>query len=385
MTRLTKERITLYVLAYVFLLIGCSGSGEPSQSTPAPVTSNSSTASLSETITVTLDEYLQSNFAEDEAGIVVQLRHGGNVSYQRTKGLANRQQNIPVTLNTSFRLASLSKPFTAIAIMQLIERELISLDDSILKHLPELDESWRLIEVSHLLSHRTGIPEFFTASFNGLVGLEWYNGLNNGRVFDYFTLHPERHFTANSKFEYSNTNYVLLALIIERVSGLNFTDYMQTYIFQPTGLNHTYIIDQTRIPFADEALNYATTHLIYDYPLYFNGAAGQVSSSADLVLLAEALKGDSLIQQSTLMQMLEIHSATDSTGTKGFGLGWQIDTSTKTGNRYFYHIGSIDGFRSLLAIEPSSDTILVILTNKGDEGEQHALNLFNKLIHDLGL
>lgn len=371
------------LLTFVLLSFGCADSTNVVEDTPpiAPPSQESAEVELPKT----LDNYLSQNFTDEEAGIVVLIKQGAELDYRNAKGLANIEQNIPITPDTGFRLASVSKPFTALAVMQLVELGHIGVEDSLLDYVPELSAEWEEISIETLLSHRSGIPDFFKSDFSRVKGNDWYFNIDNNRVLEHFVSHSQLNFIPNSQFQYSNTNYTLLAIVIERVSGLSFSDYMRQQVFEPSGFNSSYVINTSRQVFADEALNYGLTHDIYQLPMYFNGAAGQVSSAADLILFAEALNDELLVSKATLEQMLQVHSAKNDDGTEGFGLGWQLGVSELTGNQYFYHTGSIDGFRTVLALEPVSDTVLVILSNSGDKGERHGLALFNMLVQELEL
>jgi CubicO group peptidase (beta-lactamase class C family) len=376
-TLLLKVTVCFVLAISVILLSGCGGNQNTTQTTNLPLVTPAASNPVVPLSDI-LDDYLDTNFLPNEPGIVVMVVEEGKMSYQGNRGIANFEKGLEVNSDTPFRLASVSKSFTAIAIMQLVEQRKLQLDDSILQHIPELDSSWEPISISLLLSHQSGIPNFFTNEFIQTVGFEWVVDLNNSRVLDYFVIYPQLDFTPNTQADYSNSNYIFLAEVVSRISGFMFPDYMEKFIFEPTGMDSTYIIDETRNYFPEEALNFGITHRLFDTQLYFNGAAGQVSSANDLNKFVEALLDETIISAQTLALMTQTQSVFNRNGTE-YGYGWNIGHGENNARPYFFHMGSIDGFRSLLAIEPSTEIRVIILTNGGDDAEVHAANIFDEI------
>ncbi|MCJ8319068.1 MAG: beta-lactamase family protein [Colwellia sp.] len=376
-TLLLKISLCFVLAISVILLSGCGENQNTSQTTNLPsVTPEASNPVVP--LSDILDDYLDTHFLPNEPGIVVMVVQEDKMSYQGNRGIANFEKGLPVNSDTPFRLASLSKSFTAIAIMQLVEQGQLRLDDSILNYIPELDSSWQQISISQLLSHQSGIPNFFTNEFILTVGFEWVVNLNNSRILDYFVSYPQLDFKPNTQADYSNSNYIFLAEVVSRTSGYMFPDYMDKFIFEPIGMNSTYIIDETRDYLPEEALNFGITHSLFDTQLYFNGAAGQVSSANDLNKFVAALLTETLISEQTLALMTQTQSVFNKDGTE-YGYGWNIGRGKDNARPYFFHIGSIDGFRSLLAIEPTTGISVIILTNGGDDAEVHAANIFDEI------
>src|SRR5262249_39028474 len=167
----------------------------------------------------------------------------GKIIKMKGFGLANLELNAPVTEDTVFEIASVTKPFTATAIMMLVEDGKIGLDDEIRKHLPELPVAWSGVKVRHLLSHTSGLPSYM--SHPGFAEL---NRKPSGpRDFVELVSGLPLQFQPGEKYDYVNTNYVLLGLMIERVSGKSYNAFLKEKMFGPLGMNHTRLNDRTKV------------------------------------------------------------------------------------------------------------------------------------------
>ncbi len=184
------------------------------------------------TLTETLDKYLDTNLDDNSPGMAILVIKDGEVTYKNAKGMANKHTGLFITSDTGFRLASVSKTFTAIAIMQLYEQQLLTVEESIITFLPELPSSWQGITIHHLLSHQSGIPDYL----NDLGIDSWPDGVTNKDVLEYFSANDSLEFVPGTKGEYSNTGYLLLAEIVSRVTGVRFAVYMENNLFHPLGM-----------------------------------------------------------------------------------------------------------------------------------------------------
>ena len=373
MTRIiTKNLFSNLIITIIMITVsGCGGSSSSTQKQIEPV----SPPPLTLTMTQELDRFINTHFPVNQSGLVVLLQQDDKISYQASRGMADIPKGLAVNVDTPFRLASVSKPFTATAVMQLIEKGQVSPEVSVREYLPELSASWQAITIEQLLTHQSGIPNFFTDAFiNRAGGLSWLSNLDNQRLLDHFIAHPTLDFPPGERAEYSNTNYVLLAQIISRVSGESFKAYMADFIFRPIGMDRSYVIDATRIPFADEALNYGTSHQLYGVNIHFNGSSSQVSSASDLMRFANALSKGQIIQTTSLSTMTQSYG---NIGDDGYGFGWAVKPHRSGSGNYFFHLGSNDSFKSLLLIAPEKNLNLVILSNGGDIAEQHSRQILS--------
>jgi len=315
---------------------------------------------LQENLKVTLDTYLDANQDNNEPGLSIVIRKYGELVYRGNRGMANKLSAVAITNDTGFLLASVSKPFTAVAVMQLYEQELLTLDDKLISFIPELSNTWKDITIHHLLSHQSGIPDYINDDRDFQRINEW----TNQDLIDFFTTNIDLEFTPGSQGDYSNTGYVLLAEIVARVSGESFGDYMQTHIFTPAGMINSYITSEEVALREDDALNFADrdTYTNHGIKLYTYGGGGQVSSANDLSMFAQAMSNSKLLLEETYTLMRQTHSVLSIVGVEyHFGYG---TFSTPLGEK-FSHGGRFDGFATLMEIDTLSETEIFILSNAG--------------------
>ena len=286
----SAKSIVLVVL-YAFLLSACGSNQEIEFAEPG----------IKPTLAETLDAYLDANIQDTSPGMAILVVKNGEVDYVGTKGIANKHTALSIESDTGFRLASISKAFTALAVMQLYEQDRLTPDDSILQFLPELSSSWQEITIHHLLSHQSGIPDFTND-----LGIEnWPDGVTNQDIVDYFANHDVLEFAPGTNGEYSNTGYVLLAEIVNRLSGIRFADYMDDNFFRPLGMQHSYVADEFSIPMFNEALNFAQYATLFGRNFIATGSSGVVSSLDDMALFMDALLNEEIVKTETLDLMLQ--------------------------------------------------------------------------------
>ncbi|WP_167404831.1 serine hydrolase domain-containing protein [Vibrio penaeicida] len=346
--------MTVLKILGLMVLITISGCGSNNKDSSIDVKS---------TLAETLDNYLNVTIPDSGPGIAISVIKNGKIEYIGVKGLASKPQNIPIGLDTGFRLASISKTFTALAIMKLYEKKLIQLDDSILKFLPELPSSWQGITIHHLLSHQSGIPDYNNDPNLG----DWLDGQTNSDVLQFYLSHPELSFEAGSKGEYSNVGYFLLAEIFIKVTGTRYEDYIQQVFFEPLDMNSSYVADETTSPRANDALNFAQNTTFYGKNNFTNGANGIVSSINDLNIFISALLGGKVVQLETLELMLQHHTPNLLSGSD-YGYGWML---APQGSDAFSHAGGHDGFRTWLLINRDKNIQVIILGNGGELTGDH--------------
>lgn len=322
---------------------------------------------LADTLEATLDGYLKVNQPENAAGTSILVRKDGRVVYHKSKGMADTIGGVEVDNSTGFRLGSLSKTFTALAVMQLYEQERLQLDDSIREYMPEFDNSWQAIEISHLLSHRAGVYDYL-ADVGEDIG---YINMTNQKIIDYFVTNSELEYVPGTRAKYVNTGFLLLAEIVARVSGIPFSEYMQNNIFIPAGMTDSYIVDEQTPLKAGDALNYGDRDTWYDTYHYAFGASGMVSSTNDLNRFIEALQAGQILSPESLALMTQVHSFVNQ---RGYGYGITVDGAVDEQAR-FSHGGAHDGYRSILLIDSANDLEYVILATDGEKSEADQFNL----------
>jgi len=311
---------------------------------------------------------------------------GGNIIYQQSLGYADF--NTKRTLNDSsvFELASVSKQFTAMAIMICKERGLLSYDDNIKKFFPALP--YDNITVRHLLTHTSGIP-----SYEDQFEKKWDRKkiAFNKDIIDMLQQQKDTlFFKPGSKRVYSNTGYALLASIIEKVSGSSYNDFLAKNIFQPLGMTHTFIYNTRRttgkIP-ANYALGFVYSDSLkryiipdslprYNEVYYLDGIVGDGcvnSTTGDLLKWDRALYSNKLVSKSSLAEMLSPlvqRSSADTTNFYGFGV--MVQTVSPKG-KIISHTGGWPGYTTLLVRRVDiNETIIVLSNNETSNGQVRA-------------
>ncbi len=359
----SKSIFTLLLIINILVIQSCSN--DDSEVNPEPTD-----------ITSLVNGLMQDGQSANEPGLSVLIRKDGNVVYQGSRGLAKRFDNHPIDENTSFRIGSITKTFTALAIMQLVEQDLISLDDKLLSIVPELPEVFEDITIEHLLAHRAGLLDYIDDNTN----LSSLDGLTTSQILDLVPVSGIQNlmFIPGTSAEYSNTGYVFLALIVERTSGMDYPTYMRTKFFEPFGMSNSFVIHENESlgDINDNyALNFGTEVKVKGFNSLIYGASGIASSVNDLNLFVQAVLENDIVSQETLQTMIQPKSSISWLGD--YGLGWILGTGTNywhqeanlTDINDYWHIGGFDGYRSILLINPDMDLEIIVLTNNGDASQ----------------
>jgi len=313
---------------------------------------------------------LAQSLREGGPGAAVMVIQDGKVVHQKGYGLANLENRTPIGLDTPFELASVSKQFTGMAIMMLVERGKLRYDDPLSKFFPELPPYAKAITVRHLLNHTSGLPDVINAELHR----EGYQPASK----DLLTLLAQRKeavFAPGDRFQYNNTGYVLLALIVEKVSGKSFPLFMKENIFQPLGMSNTLVWDETKPVINNRALPYAVQgasfkSLPFGSDVYIFGAKGVVTTLQDLYKWDQSLYTEKLVKAATLKEAFT--PATLNNGQQdNYGYGWVI--AKDHGLNFVTHDGSYLGFKTIIARYPDQRFTVVVLSNSDSLGSTGSL------------
>ncbi|WP_170860508.1 serine hydrolase [Duganella sp. CF458] len=301
-------------------------------------------------------------------GSVLVADHG-KVVYHRAFGLANREWQIPHTTDTAFRVASLTKQFTATLVMQLAEQGKLRLDDPIGKYVPELGPGiGNRVTLHHLLNHTSGIVDY--ANFPGF----WANRLGEKVPKADFLAIMNRplEFEPGSQGHYSSSNYTLLGWVIEQQTGKTYGEALDSMILRPLGMQRTAYDAPDRIV-PRKASGYVRSLGAYRPadPLWIPniGAGGGVASTTgDFFKLDRALAGTALLKPESKRRMFTAYVKDDVWGDLGYGYGWLIGSRTIAGKPRLVHEhgGNGNGFRTLVTRYPEDGKLVVILLNEGN-------------------
>lgn len=302
-------------------------------------------------------------------GMVIVVAKGDRVIFQRAAGGADLEQGTQLDLETRFHLASVSKQFTAAAVLLLAKDGKLRLDDKVRQHLPELPQAYGDITLVQLLNHTSGLRDqwdLVTASGASMSDL-----LEQERLFALVKAQSGLNFTPGSAFRYSNAGYLMAAMTVERASGLPFPAFVEERLFKPLGMNRSLIYTDAGTILPGRAQSYTAAAPFRNSRLNYSnyGATSMVSTAGDLLIWARELLHPRLLDPAIVAAMVQPTTLTDGTMSDyGFGL-YRIDVR---GKDTIMHRGSDAGFRTLLAIHPSEDASIIIFSNgSADVGIVH--------------
>jgi CubicO group peptidase (beta-lactamase class C family) len=297
-------------------------------------------------------------------GAAVMLIRDGKVVYEKGYGFANVELNIPCTTSTNFRLASVSKQFTATSILFLVEQKKLSLDDPITKFFPEFPEYGKEITVRHLLSHRSGLLDYEDLIPDGTtIQVSDRNALNLVRQQN------KTYFPPGSDFRYSNTGYALLSLIVESISGTPYAEFLKRNIFWPLQMTNTIAYEAGISKVQNRAYGYAQENGQFvpsDQSLTSAvlGDGGIYSSVNDLFKWDQSLSTNKILSSKMLKEAFTVASPTTDIANAGYGFGWYV--SKYHNNDLIFHRGHTCGFTNLIERYPEKKFTVIILTNRRD-------------------
>lgn len=280
----------------------------------------------------------------------------GKIIYRKAFGKANFRKSADFTPETASNIGSLTKQFTAFAIMILFERDKLSFDDPVTKYIPEFSPSANLRKVSlrHLLTHTSGIPDYGDLGIND-SGLDQKGLIASLLEKEGLLAMPGR------KYRYSNPGYALLAVVVERASGKRFGDFLEKEIFKPVGMTTTFIYDNAQKKDSLSAVGYDQFGQLDDgAPTVIPGDGGIYSTVDDLFRWDQALYTDQLVPQPLLAEAFAPGRVEEGTSTYGFG--WNV---AEEGGKYVWHQGSQAGFRAFIGRRLKDRVTVIMLTNKG--------------------
>lgn len=301
------------------------------------------------------------------AMLVAQHNH---VIYKNAAGFSNFQTKEPLSLNSQFQLASASKPFTATGILILKEQGKLSLNDTLQKYFPEFP--YRGITIKDLLTHRSGLSNYVYFCEPYCDDKKCYNGkvFSNQSIVDVMVATPPGLYARpNKKFEYCNTNYALLALIIEKVSGLSYENFLKQSIFEPLNMNDTWVrgaeIDSKK---KNMTLGHNGQGKIEkdDFADAVVGDKGIYSTVEDMFKWNQSFYSNKLLKKESIDEAFMGYS-NEHKGKRNYGFGWRLIDNGKNA-KIVYHNGWWHGYNTLFYRRLSDETCVVILSNKLNRG-----------------
>lgn len=374
---------TLLLVAMVFLLTACDGWGAgqgSDSSSDAPVESGLSdgagerskaesgtNSAISDSASVQIDQWMAQY--DDGPGGAVMVIQSGEVVHQKGYGLADVDQESPITPQTLFHLGSVGKQLTAMGVLMLVDQGQVDLDDPISAYIPELDWMDEGVTVRRLLHHTAGVMGYDDSDdiYNALLAASPNPG--NEDVVTALSPFQAMQFDPGEEFHYSNTGYDLLGLLIERISGQTYAQFMETAIFAPLGMTNTFALPNKRRFGPSVAQSYASDGPYEPDVLdNVNGSGSIYSTLGDLYLYDQALDSETLLSSDWLAEMVTSGTLNNGQETH-YGFGVEVDTYGDYD--YVGHQGSWLGFDSYYLRFPEASLSIVVLLNL-DDAEQDA-------------
>jgi len=306
-----------------------------------------------------VDELFAPYGGTHKPGAAVMIIQNGQPLLIKTYGMAHIEKDTPVTPQTNFRLASVTKQFTAMCIMMLAERGKLDYDTHLTDIFPDFPRYGSKITVRHILQHTSGL-----IAYEDLIPDTATVQVLDTDVLQMMKEQDSTWFEPGTAYRYSNTGYAVLAMIVEKLSGLTFPQFLEQNIFRPLGMTNSvafvngvnkvpnrafgYTVHTDSVEFTDQSITSAVL-----------GDGGIYSSVEDLFKWDQALYTEKLVRKETLRQAF-------TPNLENYGFGWRIDTYK--GHRRLHHTGSTRGFRNVIQRFPDDRFTVIILTNRNDPG-----------------
>lgn len=308
-----------------------------------------------------LDSLLSKQFNPNGPGISLLVAKKGKIIYEKAFGSASLELSVPIRPEMVFNLGSITKQFTAVAILQLVEKGKISLQDSLQKYVPDFPSKGYPITIENLLTHTSGIKDYMQIDYP-----EPYmerRDFSPKVLIDSFKSLPLE-FEPGTKFHYSNSGYFLLGFIIERVTAKTWQDYLQENIFTPLGLTNTYT-DHPNAIIKNRVYGYKKEDQHFEKADYWSAtisyaAGGLLSSVEDLYKWQKGLYAYQILRKETLDKAFTNFKLKNGT-TTGYGYGWFLKDIS--GIKSIEHGGAITGFLTNEIYYPAEDIYVVSLFN----------------------
>lgn len=308
---------------------------------------------------------LMRDYSGDVPGASVLVLRDGEPLLRRGYGQADLEAHVAATPRTNYRLASVTKQFTAAAILLLAEDGKLSLDDPLRKWLPSLPAATDPITLRQVLSHTSGLVDYedvMSPDASEQGALEQIHDID---VLHLLETQDRLYFAPGTDYRYSNSGYSLLALVVGKASGKDFATFLRERIFQPLGMAHTVAYEEGISSVADRAYGYSLvdgrwTRTDQSSTSAVLGDGGIYSSIEDLAKWDAAQYDDRLLSAASRKLAFTAHTKTGEPDVDGYGYGWRIH------GEVLWHSGETMGFRNVIVRWPQRHFTVVVLSNRND-------------------
>ena len=353
-----------FVFSSLFYFVENNLLGSPNKPnntiTPIEIPEATSLTNTEELLRKSSSKFFEESLLRTRFNGAILVAHNGKIVFEEYEGLKEVIKGDPIDSATSFHLASVSKTFTGMAVLKLWEDGKLNIDEKVDKYISGFP--FHQITVRNLLSHRSGLPNY--VYFAEQVGWNRKKYLHNDDMLKLLIANRSklRIGKPNAYFDYCNTNYALLAIIIERVSGKSFSSYMYETFFEPIGMTNTFVFDinKTEKVLPSFKYNNRLEPMMFLDAIY--GDKNIYSTTRDMLKWDIALSSGKLFKQSTLDQAFRGYSY-ERKGVKNYGLGWRL-YEMPSGKKIVYHNGWWHGNNTVFSKLMQDSTTIIVLGNK---------------------
>jgi len=316
---------------------------------------------------------------EKTPGASLMIIQNGKPVFQKSFGFAVLEKNTPVQPATNFRLASVTKQFTATCILQLINEKKLSLENTLTQVFPGFPDYGNSITIKHLLNHTSGLPDYE----NYVADSAFNPQVKDKGVLEILMKTDSGYFEPGTKYQYSNSAYALLALIVEKYSGLSFADYLKQKIFEPLEMNTTIAFEKGVSMVNNRAMGYSLLNnqwILKDQSSTSAvlGDGGIYSNVEDLFKWDQSLYTEKILPRH-LLKLASSYNFLNNGDTVHYGMGWHLKKNEKN-EQVIYHTGSTTSFRNIFYRVPEKQFSLILLTNRNRPQEEDMVGLAEKVI-----
>ncbi|WP_439882216.1 serine hydrolase domain-containing protein [Pontibacter sp. MBLB2868] len=333
------------------------------------------------------DKLMQQTYCNGQPGAALLIASEGEVLYERGFGVADMASAMPITPTTNFRLASVSKQFTAMAIQLLVQQRLLNYEDRLDRFFSGFRMTGKPITLRHLLTHTSGLPDY-----EGLVDDNRQDQVSDDEVLRLISSQGSNLFEPGSQFYYSNTGFVLLALVVQQVACMPYAVFLKQYIFEPLGMSGSRLYE-AGLEIPERAMGYASDaagETIFSDQSICTATKGDgciYTSVQDYFKWHEALEQNSAFMIERVLQ--EVNATIPGSPGWHYGMGWFF-ARRKNGSFEMYHTGNTCGFSNLVIRIPENNSLVACLSNIADNphlltGLLDALQPYPKLRPESGL
>jgi CubicO group peptidase (beta-lactamase class C family) len=307
-----------------------------------------------------VEEYVDSLIGKSYFAGGILVAKEGEIIFEKYYGTSDGPRGKDtVTAHTPFHLASVSKPLTAAGILKLVQKGRLNLDDSAYKFLPGFP--FKDVTIKTLLNHRSGLPNY--GHYMDQLGWDRSVNMTNNDVLQFINEHQRAigNWKPDTRFSYSNTNFALLALVIENITGKSFPEYMKSEIFEPLGMDDSFVYQPADSLRATWSYYYSGRKYAFDFLDLVFGDKNIYSTPQDLLKFERALTSGSFISPA-LLNVVYSGFSYEKRGVNNYGLGWRL-IEFPHGKKLVYHQGWWHGSRTALYRLPEEDVTIIAVSN----------------------